>query len=333
MKTTVTHDRAELDAIRQLPPQAVADQLGLTHDQAAQRRHGGAGAGYTYWRLASGELITVRQGRTGWVWHPTKRDRQGGGDWLTLHQHINPGATLGHARRALRAALHGGHAAAPARASQPLLAPRAATAAVGPPKPLQLCASPAWAVDYLHRERRIPMSTIDHAVAMRTIAGHVPGYQPEPEAVRLAFPHVQADWGVTWAELRGPREADGTRSKKASRGRKGLWILPPSKETRALVVTEAAIKGLAVHTKLAAAGKPAWIVSTGGQPGQAQLDMLAWLVAELGIETLALAQDNDDPGHHQADRLADALRDEPGVRVVRMAPPEPCKGWDDWVLS
>ncbi|WP_158540942.1 ABC transporter substrate-binding protein [Thiomonas sp. X19] len=327
--TTITHDRAELTALRQLPPQAVAEILGLTHDQAAQRQHGGAG--YSYWRTSSDELITVCRGRTGWIWHPTKRGAGGGGDWLALHQHINQGANLGHARRALRQALAGGHAA-PARASMPLPAPQAAAATVEPPKPLALCEAPAWAIDYLHGQRGIPLSTIKHALAMRAVAGHVPGHPPYPRAVHLAFPHVQPDQAVTWAELRGPRETDVARSKKGSRGKKGLWILPPVTESRVLVVTESAIKGLALHARLAQASKPAWVVSTGGDPGQHQQQMLAWLVDELGIETAALAQDNDTPGHHQADRLVAALR-APGAKVVRMAPPAPCKGWDDWVLS
>ncbi|NNM63116.1 MAG: hypothetical protein HKL99_00615 [Burkholderiales bacterium] len=321
---TTTNPRQELDALRHLPPQGVADLLGLTHDQAAQRRHGGAG--YTYWHLPDGTLITVRMGRSGWVWHPTQRDDDGGGDWLALYQHLHPGATLGHARKALRQALAGGHAAQQ-RASAPLLAPQAATATVEPPKPLKLCEPPAWAVDYLQRERGIPMSTIEHALMHAAVSGHM----PDLKAVHLAFPHSQRDQTVTWAELRGPLEADGTRGKKASRGVKGLWILPPEGESRHMVVTEGAIKGLALHARLAQASKPAWIVSTGGNPGQHQQQMLAWLAAELGISTLALAQDGDDPGHHQAGRLAATLRDARGLKVVRMAPPPGCKGWDDWI--
>ena len=100
-----------------------------------------------------------------------------------------------------------------------------------------------------------------------------------------------------------------------------------------MVVTEGAIKGLALHAKLAQASKRAWIVSTGGDPGQAQLQHLAWLAEELGIDTLVLAQDRDQPGEHQADRLTAALRNARGRKVVRMAPPEPWKGWDDWILA
>jgi hypothetical protein len=332
---TETNDRAELDALRQLPPVAVADLLGLTHDQAAQRRHGGTG--YTYWRTPDGELITIRQGRAGWVWHPTQRDGDGGGDWLALYQHLHPCSTLGHARHVLRQALEG-CPAGPARASQPLLAPRAATIVIEPPKPLELSEPPPWAVAYLLHERGIPMPTIEWALAMHVIMGHKPGYAPDPKAIHLAFPHTQIDGATTWAELRGPVQVDGTRSKKASRGAKGLWILPPATESRALVITESAIKGLALHARLAqaSASKPAWIASTGGSPGQHQLDQLNWLAFELGIETVALAQDNDTPGHQQADRLTAALRDALGlkvIKVVRMAPPPGCKGWDDWVVQ
>ncbi len=101
MKATATanHERAELDSIRQLPPQAVADVLGLAHDPSAQRQHGGAG--YSYWRTPDGMLITVRQGRVGWVWHPTQRDGGAGGDWLALYQHLNPGASLSLVQRGM----------------------------------------------------------------------------------------------------------------------------------------------------------------------------------------------------------------------------------------
>ncbi len=200
---------------------------------------------------------------------------------------------------------------------------------VNPPKPLLLCEPPAWGMDYLHRERGIPLSTVDHAMAMHAICGHVPGYPPEPRAAHLAFPQVQRDQTVTWAELRGPLEADGTPSKKGSRGVKGLWILPPPAESRILIVTEGAIKGLALHARLAQASKTAWIVSTGGDPGQHQQQMLAWLVRELAIETIALAQDRDLAGDQQAARCAQAI----AIKAVRMAPPTPHKGWDDWVLS
>ncbi len=328
MNTTATQDRAELDALRQLPPRAVADVLGLAHDQAAQRQHGGAG--YSYWRTPAGDLITIRMGRAGWIWHPTKRGAgDGGGDWVALYQHINPGANLGHARRALRQALAGGHVA-PAQGSAPLLAPQAAVTTVKPSRPLELCEPPAWGMDYLLHERGIPSSTLDQAMAMRVVAGHVPGYSPDPRAMHLAFPHVQPDQTVTWAELRGPREADGTRSKKGSRGVKGLWILPPTAESRILIVTEGVIKGLALHARLAQANREAWIVSTGGDPGQHQKQMLALLVRELSITLVALAQDGDTPGQHQADRLAAALH---AVRTTRWAPPDGCKGWDDWVLA
>ena len=326
--TTHTHDRAELDALRQLPPQAVADVLGLAHDQAAQRQHGGAG--YSYWRTECGVLITVCMGRTGWLWHPTKRDAGGGGDWLALYQHINPGANLGHARRALRQALAGGHVA-PAQGSAPLLAPQAAVTTVKPSRPLELCEPPAWAMDYLKRERGVPADTIEHALTYGAIAGHRPGYKPDPQAVHIAFPHTLRDGMQTHAELRGPGEADGQRSKKASRGTKGLWVLPPVAPSNVLVVVEGAIKGLAVHARLAQAGKPAWIVSTGGDPGRHQQQLMAWLVTELSITTVALAQDRDQPGEHQADRLVAALRDAPALKTVRMAPPAGCKGWDDWV--
>ncbi|OZB56282.1 MAG: hypothetical protein B7X31_15690 [Thiomonas sp. 13-66-29] len=320
---TETNDRAELDALRQLPPVTVADLLGLAHDQAAQRQHGGAG--YTYWRLPDATLITVRQGRTGWIWHPTQRDGGGGGDWLALYQHLHPGASLGHARRVLRQALAGagGHA----RASAPLLAPQAATATVEPPKPLKLCEPPAWAVDYLRRERGIPADTIEHALAMRAIAGH----RPAINAVHLAFPHTLRDGLQAHAELRGPIEANGARSKKASRGAKGLWILPPEVESRTLVVTEGAIKGLALHAKPAQASKQAWIVSTGGDPGQAQLQQLAWLAEELGIDTLVLAQDSDGPGDQQARKCAAVLP--ASIKTKRFTPPSGFVGWDDWAAS
>jgi hypothetical protein len=325
-----TNDRAELDALRQLPPEAVAGLLGLTHDQAAQRRHGGAG--YSYWRMPDGTLITLRMGRSCWIWHPTQRDGDGGGDWLALYQHLHPAASLGHARRALRQALAGGQAA-PARASAHLLAPQAAaTATVAPARPLQLCDAPAWGIDYLHRERGIPMPTLEWALAMRAIRSHKPGYQPDPKAIHLAFPHTQRDGEATWAELRGPVEAHGARSKKASRGFKGLWILPPATESRVMVVTESAIKCLALHARLAQANRQAWIASTGGDPGKHQQQMLAWLVDELGIETTALAQDSDTPGQRQADRLAAALGTH-AHKIVRMPPPGGFVGWDDWAMA
>ena len=322
------NDRAELDAMRQLPPQAVAPMLGLRADADAARRHGGAG--YSYWSLPSGALVTVRQGRAGWVWALTKRDgTAAGGDWLALVQHINPSASLGHARRILRPALGVGHTAPPA-ASQPLLAPQAEVTTMEPPQALQLCEPPTWAVEYLHRERGIPTETIEYALALRAIAGHRPGYKPDPQAVHIAFPHSLRDGMQTHAELRGPAEADGQRSKKASRGTKGLWVLPPVAPSNVLVVVEGAIKGLAVHARLAQAGKPAWIVSTGGSPGQAQLDQLRWLVLELEIKTLALAHDRDAPGDQQAARCADVGT---AINVVRMATPAGCKGWDDWAMT
>uniref|UniRef100_E6PSI3 Toprim domain-containing protein n=1 Tax=mine drainage metagenome TaxID=410659 RepID=E6PSI3_9ZZZZ len=329
---TQTNDRGELDALRQLPPEAVAGLLGLNHDQAAQRQHGGSG--YSYWRTPAGELITIRQGRAGWVWHPTQRGGGGGGDWLALYQHINPGANLGHARRALRQALAGagGHA----RASQPLLAPRAATIVIEPPKPLELCEPPAWAVDYLQRERGIPISTINHAARHRVMAGHRPGYRPDPSAVHLAFPHTTREGIISHAELRGPEgSGDGGtgRSKRASRGRKGLWILPAQEETRTMVVTEGAIKGLACSARLAQADKHAWIVSTGGDPGQAQLQQLAWLAEELGIDTLVLAQDSDQAGNQQAAKCKCAAVLSAPIKTPRFAPPGGFVGWDDWAMA
>jgi hypothetical protein len=189
-------------------------------------------------------------------------------------------------------------------------------------------------VDYLHRERGIPMPSIEWALAMGAIAGHKPGYTPDPQAVHLAFPHTQRKWEVTWAELRGPEgSGDGGtgRSKRASRGRKGLWILPAREETRTMVVTEGAIKCLALHARLSQSSKHAWIVSTGGDPGQAQLQQLAWLAEELGIEAVALAQDSDAAGDQQAAKCA-AVFSAP-IKTPRFAPPGGFVGWDDWAMA
>ena len=323
-----TNDRAEIQAMRQLPPQAVAHVLGLQANADAARRHGGAG--YSYWSLPSGALVTVRQGRAGWVWALTKRDGPAaGGDWLALAQHLNPSANLGKARRILRPALGASHTAPPV-ASQPLLAPRAEVTTMEPPQALQLCEPPTWTVDYLQRDRGVPAETIEYALALRAIAGHRPGYRTDQDAVHLAFPHSLRDGLQAHAELRGPADADGLRSKRASRGTKGLWVLPPVTQSSVVVVVEGAIKGLAVHARLAQAGKPAWIVSTGGSPGQAQLDQLRWLVQELEIKTLALAHDRDAAGDQQAARCAGVA---PAIKAVRMAPPTGCKGWDDWAMT
>lgn len=322
----------ELRAMRQLPPGDVAGVLGLQLDSAAKRQHGGEG--FSYWRTPEGALITVKDaGRGGFpVWHLTKRgDGAGaGGDWIALAQFIQPGATIGHVRKMLRPALGVGRTAS-LRASAPLLAPQAATTTVEPPKPLLLCEPPAWAVDYLHHERGIPIPTLKWAAAMHAILGHKPGYAPDPEAVHLAFPHTLRDGAAAWAELRGAREADGARSRKASRGTKGLWILPPEVESRAMVATESAIKGLALHARLAQASKHAWVVSTGGSPGQDQLDQLNWLACELGIETVALAQDRDAEGDQQASKCAAVLP--APIKTPRLAPPSGFVGWDDWAAA
>lgn len=324
-------DDTELRAMRELPPAIVARVLGLRPDASAKRQHGGEG--FSYWRTPEGALITVKDaGRGGFpIWHLTKRSEGAGGDWIALAQFISPGATIGHARKMLRPALAG---TAAQRPFQSALQDETPVEASAPPKPLQLCASPAWAVDYLHRERGIPLSTIDHAVAMRAIAGHVPGYPPDPSAMHLAFPHSTCEGVISHSELRGPPGSgdDGLgRSKRASRGRKGLWMLPAREETRTLVVTEGAIKGLALHARLAQAEREAWIASTGGDPGQAQLKQLAWLTEELGIETVALAQDRDAAGNQQASKCAAVLP--ASIKTSRFAPPSGFVGWDDWAAA
>ncbi|MDA8257811.1 MAG: toprim domain-containing protein [Betaproteobacteria bacterium] len=334
MKEDIEQD-IELRAMRELPPGAAAGVLGLRPDAAARRQHGGEG--FSYWRTPEGALITVKDaGRGGFpVWHLTKRGEGAGagGDWISLAQFIQPGATIGHVRKMLRPALGVGRTAS-LRASQPLLAPKAATTVIEPPKPLELSEPPPWAVAYLLRERGIPISIINHAARLCVMAGHQPGYQPDPSAVHLAFPHAGREGIISHAELRGPEgSGDGGagRSKKASRGRKGLWILPAQEETRTMLVTEGAIKGLALHAKLAQASKHAWIVSTGGDPGQAQLQQLAWLAEELGIETVALAQDNDAAGDQQARKCAAVLP--APIKTKRFTPPSGFVGWDDWAAA
>lgn len=325
------NDAEELRAMRELPPGAVAGVLGLRPDAAAKRQRGGEG--FTYWRTPEGALVTVKDaGRGGFpIWHLTKRGGEGSsGDWIALAQFIRPGATIGHVRKMLRPALAG------TAAQRPFQAAAQAEAPVGPsepPKPLQLTTTPPWTVAYLHSERGIPMSTIRHAIAMHVISGHRPGYRPDPSATHLAFPHVIRDGVVSHAELRGPEgSGDGGvgRSKKASRGRKGLWILPPPEEARTLVVTEGSIKGLALHARLSKASKHAWIVSTGGDPGQTQLEQLAWLAGELGIGAVVLAHDADAAGDQQADKCAAAV---PTIKATRFPPPRGFVGWDDWAAA
>lgn len=302
----------DTEALRNAAPDLVADALGLTPDEHAQKEKGGAG--YLYYTTPDGEKIVVcAQSRTGApLWWRTG-DPAHAGDWFALVQALHPGLNLGQAKAHLRRAL----GSMPAPVSMPAPAPAHAPA----PAPV-LTSAPNWAAGWLAGRglsARAIRSALDAGMA---------GLEVEAKGGRfcnLAFPHTNGRSDLIGAEIRGH-----SRAFKGFQGRKGFFLLPSLEASDRLCVVESAIDALALFDFMREHGKgAAWICSTAGRPSAGQTAEIESLARDLGIRRLVACQDGDEGGDEQSAAI-EALAGRMGAEYKRTRPPTGCKDWSDW---
>ena len=324
------HD--DTQALRALPVEVVAHGLGLESDALAQRQKGGAG--YSYWRDPSGELLVIQeQGRRGTpVWWP-QSDLSAAGDWLALVQRLRPSLNIGQAKRELRRLAGFANSSSPLptlafgqrHRNQSASIRDASAIRIGP---LKLIAEPPWAESWLRAKRGLS----PHAIAAARAAGMagVHGGQRMDGALHLnlAFPHADAKAHLCGLEVRG---ADGIF--KGAAGRKAAFVLAPADGacSRILYVTESAIDALALYDYLSLCGRAAWIISTAGRFSDFQSGQIAELAGDLGIATMIGAQDGDEGGDSQA-AATRTLAKRVGIGYARILPPGGLKDWGDWAM-
>ncbi|MBN8745781.1 MAG: toprim domain-containing protein [Thiomonas arsenitoxydans] len=301
----------DTEALRNAAPDLVADALGLTPDEQAQKEKGGAG--YLYYAMRDGQKIVIctksRSGAPLW-WRPG--DAAHAGDWFALVQHLQPGLNLGQAKAHLRRAL----GSMPAPVSMPTPAPTTPA-----PAPV-LADAPTWAAQWLAGR-----GLSARAIRLALDAG-MAGVAAEAKGGRfcnLAFPHTDGRSDLIGAEIRGQGRAF-----KGFQGRKGVFLLPALEISDRLCVVESAIDALALLDFMHEHGKgAAWVMSTAGRPSAAQTAEIESLARDLGIRRLVACQDGDEGGDEQSAAI-EALAGRMGAEYKRTRPPTGCKDWSDW---
>lgn len=274
------------------------------------------------YRRGRGEVVIVTHGGRGW-WDAGGTAR---GDVFALVQHLEPGLSFGHVRRALRPLAgvapvgrpHARRRDAPERPSVPA-ALRWAAAAV--PRP----GSPAWR--YLTGARGLPAAVVADAAAA---AGLREGSYGNPW-----FAHRRGAGGaVVGFEVRGPRWRGF-----AEGGEKALFLhaAPPGRRDAiaAVAVCEGAIDALSLAALESTRPDTLYAATAGGMgPGtEAALAELLLRLRDGGVApVLRAATDNDAPGERLAARLV-ASAEAAGGLWRREAPPPGLKDWNDVLRS
>lgn len=272
------------------------------------------------YRRGRGEVIIVNHGGRGW-WDACGAAR---GDVFALVQHLEPGLTFGHVRRALRPLAGVAPVGRPYERKRdaperPLVSAAVLWAAAAVPRP----GSRTWR--YLTGARRLPAAVVADAVAA---GGLREGRYGNPW-----FAHRRGVGGeVVGFEVRGPRYRGF-----AAGGEKALFLhaAPPDRRravaVAAVAVCEGAIDALSLAALEGTRPDTLYAATTGGM-GLGTTAALATLLLRLrdgGVApVLRVGTDNDGPGERLAARLVAFAGTEGGL-WRREVPPAGFKDWND----
>jgi hypothetical protein len=267
------------------------------------------------YRRAKGEILLVTHEGRGW-WDPGSTAK---GDVFGLVQFLNPGLHFGEVCKVLRpfvglAPTFPLHVRASARS------PDVPFTAKWERRRLPRPGSPTWR--YLTEVRCLPVPIVSAAISA--------GVLREGPYASAWFAHQDHDGRLTGIEMRGPAYRSFSPG-----GNKTLFRLPGRLHTnsvpvRRLVVAEAPIDAMSVASFEHLRADTLYAATAGGMgPGTIDaLERLLWaLAAEEGGE-IAIATDNDKPGHRYADRLTD-MAVAFDLKVSRLLPLGGANDWND----
>jgi hypothetical protein len=268
------------------------------------------------YRRAEGEILLVTHGGRGW-WDPGSTAK---GDIFGLVQFLNPGLNFGEVRKVLRPfiglsptfPLHERTSAKPT--------PDVPFAVRWERRRLPRPGSPTWR--YLTEARHLPAPVVSAAISA--------GMLREGPYGSAWFAHRDHEGRLTGIEMRGPDYRGFSPG-----GDKALFRLPGRLRTSTvpvtrMVVTEAPIDAMSVAAIEHLRADTLYTSTAGGMgPGTiAALErQLRVLATEQGCE-LAIATDNDRPGHGYATRLTD-MANAFDLEVSRLLPTDGVNDWND----
>lgn len=294
------HDADELAQMRRIPVHQLAESLGWVRDKIRSTRSQPVLVG------PGGERIGCRKSQSGDCVYFDYVANRGGSAIDFVQAYVQPGTSLGEARKFLRAYL----GLSQARPSQPAQSQQQAYSATIARKWRGFDTDSARGREYL-AGRGLPARLVQ-AVA------HSDGLRFDGKSA--LFPHRdEAGAIIGWECKNGwpPMPPGGQRS---------IWKWSSGTEHCSVVVAESAIDALSYHC-IHPTGS---LVSIGGTPCELGLSMLCKSFADSTAPFL-LALDNDAAGHRFAARIGNVLSMN-GFNVEPRYPPRH-KDWNDELKS